>query len=241
MDNIQDYKEKHLSARDDIPELDIQTADQLLNNILSACEMPPNTIPIDVLQSWGNYYKPRFNIVSKITYIIIVLLILLPLMFFKPAIVAERTNVDSAKDAAYKIEIRTLLPISSVTASLDGTPVALKAADPRHYTAEVTDNGTLEITAIAFNGQIVTRTYTVAHIDTEKPVFIDSYSKDGYVYILVQDTYSGIDYENISGLVPEAYDEDTGLITFRVPDVTTTLTIPDKAGNEISLLLSPVK
>lgn len=240
MDNMQDYKERNLSIKDDIPELDIQTADQLLNNILSACDMPPNSIPIDVLQSWGNYYKPRFGFVNKITYIIIILLILLPLMFFKPVIVAERTNVGSTNNAAYNIEIKTLLPISSVTASLDGTPVALKASDPKHYYTEVTDNGKLKITAIAFNGQIVTRTYTVAHIDTEKPEFIDSYSKDGYVYILVQDTFSGIDYDNISGLAPEDYDEDTGLLTFKVPDKATTLTIPDKAGNEISLLLSPV-
>ena len=60
------------------------------------------------------------------------------------------------------------------------------------------------------------------------------------MYILVRDTYSGIDYENISGLEPEEYDETTGLITFRVPSDTVTLTIPDKAGNEISLLLSPI-
>lgn len=227
--------------QDNTPMLDIQTASQLLNNVFSACDMKPNSIPIEVLESWGNYRKPPFDGLKKAAFAIVLILVLLPLMFFKPTIIAERTDVNSTANAVYSIEIKTLLPVSSVSASLDGSPVALKAESSKKYTAELTENGTFEIATVAFNGQIVKREYTVAHIDNEKPEFVDSYSKDGYVYILVRDTYSGIDYENISGLEPEEYDETTGLITFRIPSDTVTLTIPDKAGNEISLLLSPIR
>ena len=34
----------------DIPPLDQQTAGQLLNNVFSACDMQPNSIPIDTLE-----------------------------------------------------------------------------------------------------------------------------------------------------------------------------------------------
>jgi len=54
----------------------------------------------------------------------------------------------------------------------------------------------------------------------KKPVLKDSYSKDGYVYLEVMDTYSGIDYPNIGGYAPDHFDT--------------------KTGNELVLLLSPV-
>jgi hypothetical protein len=231
---------ENTTSMTDIPPLDTETANQLLNNVFSACDMQPNTIPIEVLESWGNYKKPRFQIAKKITYFMLVILILLPLMFFKPTIVADRSEIGTTDAVTYEISIKTLLPISSVTAALDGEPVTLYTEDMRHYTAKLTKNGTFEITAVSFNGQTVTRTYTVSQIDTDRPEYVDSYSKDGYVYIIMRDTYSGIDYDNITGLKPEEYDENTGLITFKVPDEATTVTIPDKAGNETSLLLSPI-
>ena len=224
----------------DIPPLDQQTAGQLLNNVFSACDMQPNSIPIDTLESWGNYKRPPFEPLRKAAFIIIILLLFLPFMFFKPSIVAERTNIDGNQSAQYNVEIKTIVPVSLVSASLDGTPVPLKAENSKHYTVELQDNGTLEIVAATINGQTAKRQFKVAHIDSEKPEFIDSYSKDGYVYVLVRDRFSGIDYDNITGLTPVEYDEETGLIKFKVPDKPTPVDIPDKAGNVESLLLSPV-
>ncbi len=241
-DNIKTNK-PNMNARrpeNDIPKLDTRTAGQLLDNVFSACDMKPSAIPIEVLESWGNYKKPPFEPLKKFAFVITIILILLPLMFFKPSVIVERTDVDSATNAVYDIEVKTLLPVSSVSASLDGKPVALTAKDGDTYTAELTENGNFEIIAVSLNGQTTTWNQKVTHIDSEKPEFLDSYSENGYVYILVRDTYSGIDYDNISGMTPEKYDENTGLITFKVPKSTVTITIPDKAGNEISLLLSPI-
>ena len=225
----------------DIPELDTQTASELLSNVFDACDMQPNSIPIDVLEKWGNYKKPPFEKLKKLAVLIILLLILMPFMFFKPSIIAERTNVDDTASAVYSINVKSLLPLSSVSASIDGAPVPLKAEDSKNYTAKIETNGKLEIVAVSFNGQTAKRTYEVNHIDNEKPKFIDSYAKDGYVYLLVRDTYSGIDYDNITGIEPESYDEQTGLIKFKIPDKPTAVGIPDKAGNVSSLLLSPVE
>ena len=41
----------------DIPELDTQTANQLLDNVFAACDMEPSVVPVEVLESWGNYKK----------------------------------------------------------------------------------------------------------------------------------------------------------------------------------------
>lgn len=38
---------------DKIPELDSETANQLLNNIFAECEVVPNAIPLETLESWG--------------------------------------------------------------------------------------------------------------------------------------------------------------------------------------------
>ena len=239
--NTTDRVPNHLSLNDtEIPSLDTQTANQLLNNVFTACDMTPSVIPVETLESWGNYKKPSFNLGRFITYVFTILLILLPLMFFKPTIVAERTNVNSTSDAVYDISIKTMLPVSSVTAELDGTPVTLSREGSHKYLVQLTQNGSLTITARLYNGQTAVRTYKVSHLDTEKPELVKSYSQNGLVYLEVLDTYSGVDYDNITGLTPESYDASTGTIVFKIPETPATVTIPDHAGNELVLLLSPV-
>ena len=161
-------------------------------------------------------------------------------MFFRPSIIAERTDVKSASDAIYSIHIKTLLPLHSVSATINGTPVQLQEEGSKEFKAAVSDNGTLKIKAVSFNGQVAARFYKVRHLDKEKPVLKDSYSKDGYIYLEVMDTYSGIDYPNIGGYAPDHFDTKTGMIVYPVPDEPVTVTIPDNAGNELVLLLSPV-
>ena len=224
----------------EIPPLDAQTANQLLNNVFEACDMEPSSIPVEVLESWGNYKKPAFDLGKFISYTFIVLLILLPLLFFHPNISAKRVNVESATDATYNISVETLLPVNNVNATLNGEPVALIEKGSKEYTTTLTKNGTLTITATTFNGQKATRTYEVTHLDTEKPKFIQSYTKDNQVYLVVQDTFSGINYAGITGLTPVSYDESTCTIVFQIPDSPQSVTIPDNAGNELTLLISPV-
>lgn len=233
----------HASSFDntDIPALDSKTANQLLNNVFNACDMEPSTIPVEVLEDWGNYKKTTFGFGRTLAYLCTLLLILMPLLFIKPTIIAERTKVDSAQSAVYNIRVKTLLPIREVTADLDGHPVALTKKDTHTYTAEVTSNGTLTIHAEGMNAQTSLRSYKVSSLDTEKPKLLDSYSRHGVVYLDVSDTYSGINYDAISGLVPKSINKKTGTISFMIPKQPTTIKIPDNAGNELELLLSPVK
>ena len=129
----------HLDEHTDIPELDTQTANQLLDNVFAACDMEPSVVPVEVLESWGNYKKHGFNLGRTLAYIFLILLILLPLMFFRPSIIAERTDVKSASDAIYSIHIKTLLPLHSVSATINGTPVRLQEEGSKEFKAAVSD------------------------------------------------------------------------------------------------------
>lgn len=50
--------------------------------------------------------------------------------------------------------------------------------------------------------QIYTTDMKIIYFLKKKAGLKDSYSKDGYVYLKVMDTYSGIDYPNIGGYAP---------------------------------------
>ena len=49
-DNIPTFQSEELSLNNaEIPTLDTQTANQLLNNVFNACDMDPSSIPVEVL------------------------------------------------------------------------------------------------------------------------------------------------------------------------------------------------
>lgn len=64
----------------EIPKLDNQTANQLLNNVFEACNMKPSNIPIEVLESWGNYKKTAFDFGKIIIYIFLAILVIFPIL-----------------------------------------------------------------------------------------------------------------------------------------------------------------
>ena len=246
MDNQEIHTEKEKLNPVTMPELDSATANKLLDGVFAACDATPSALPVEMLETWGNYRRTEFRIGRIISYVLLVVLILLPLMFFKPTIVAKRVSVDASNNATYEIQIKTLLPVDGVTATLDDKAVALERTDSKHYRLAVTDNGVLKVQAYSINGQSITRSYDVSHLDKEKPQLVKSYTQDGSVYIVVRDTYSGIDYENIKGVdtdgnevKPDSTDEKTSTIVFKMPARAITVTISDKAGNELAILLSP--
>lgn len=221
-------------------ELDPKAANALLNSVFEECGMEPSSIPVETLASWSNYNRPKFRYAKRIIYIALLILILLPLLFVKPNIVAERVDVDSPVNATYDISVKTLLPVKALSATLDGIPISVEQTGTKEFKATVTKNGTLEFTAITINGQLSRAQYKVEHIDMDSPVYVGSFCEDGMVHIIVQDTFSGIDIDNIKGLQPVSYSEETGDMTFVIPKEPTSVTVCDRAGNELNILISPV-
>lgn len=232
----------------DIPELDLDTAALLLNNVFAECDVIPNSIPLETLQSWGNYEKTEFRLGRAISYAVLVLLVLLPLMFFKPTIIAQRTNVEETDNAVYEIQIKTLLPVDGVVATLDGTPLKLERVNSKNYMVSVETNGILHIKATSLNGQYAVTSYDVTHIDMEKPNLVKTYTENGNVLLILKDTYSGIDYDNIVGLdaaqnkiTPISIDKEKNTVVFNIPTEPLTVSVPDNAGNVLQLVISPAQ
>lgn len=218
--------------------LDAFTANRILTNALAVCGIAPSDVPVDVLETWMNYTKPGIYRVRYLIYSMLAILVLLPLLFVKPSVKAEWTGSGDG-GAEYSLSIHSLLPVSSVSAELNGSPADLEKAGYREYRAVAGENGTLDITVRSVNGQTYTRSYDLTPFDTEPPVLIASDRRSGKFYLTVRETYSGIDYEGITGLTPESYDPQSGLLVFPVPDAEVTVTIPDNAGNTLTVSLSP--
>lgn len=239
---------KHPNDLPEIPPLDSMTANQVLNNVLVACDRPLSKIPVETLEEWGNYKSYDFKICRRIACVILAVLIFLPLMFFHPTIIAERTNVNPSDAATFEVSVQNLLPVDGVSATLDGTPLNTERVDSKHYYVTVPENGTLKIKAVSLNGQITENTYEVTHIDTDKPQLSDYYVEDNYVCLIVHDTYSGVDYSSISAstssgdvVAPVFVDAESGTIVFDIPSQPVTVSVSDMSGNTLEILLSPTE
>lgn len=239
---------KHPKDLPEIPPLDSMTANQLLNNVFVACDRPLSKIPVETLEEWGNYKSHDFRICRRSTYVILAVLILLPLMFFHPTIIADRTNVNLSEAATFEVSIKSLLPVDGLSATLDGVPLDTERVDSKHYYVTVSENGTLKIRAVSINGQVTENTYEVTHIDTDKPQLSNYYIEGDHVCLVVLDTYSGVDYSNISAktadgdaVEPVSVDQASGTIVFDIPSQPVTVLIPDMSGNTLEILLSPTE
>lgn len=230
----------------EVPELDSATTSRLLNNVFAECNYVPNTIPLETLESWGNYKKTDFRRGRRISYVILVILVLFPMFFFKPTIIAQRTNVNSTGNAVYEIQVKTLIPVRSVYASIGDRPLTLEKVNSRNYIASVPQNGSLKVDAVSLNGQHTQKSFEVSYIDTEKPELVKAYNEGNKVNIVIRDTYSGINYDDIVGtdtdgnkVEPISIDKESETIVFELPSKSVTVNIPDNSGNELQILLSP--
>ena len=63
------------------PQLDLDDASKILENIFAANQVEPNTIPLDVLTAYSNYRKERFSLQRTVLVVVMVLFLLLPFLF----------------------------------------------------------------------------------------------------------------------------------------------------------------
>lgn len=236
--SVQKSSSKNIPASHRESPLDTFTANRILTNALAVCGISPSDVPVDVLESWMNYTKPGIYRVRYLVYSMLTILILLPVLFLKPSAKAEWTNTDS-QGAEYAIHIQSLIPVSTVSATLNGSPAILEKESSKQYRTILDENGELEITVETMNGQTYTRSYNLIPFDTEAPELISSDKHDGKVYLTVKETYSGINYDGITGMTPESYDSQSGLIVFPTPVTETNVIIPDNAGNLLTVNLLP--
>lgn len=228
------------------PELDEATASQMLENIFEACSMEPNSIPMNVLASYSNYRKERYSFQRIILAFIMVLFCLLPLLFIPPNAQTVKLPVENIGHPVYEISVDTVFPaVDRISATIDGVNIPIYETGERIYSVQPTRNGDMTVTISLGNRQYETKVISVTDVDCDAPVLLGSELKDGELILHLNDDVSGIDYENITAAdtlgntyKPASYDEAEQCVVFAYPDSDLNIFIPDRAANELQLVLT---
>lgn len=227
------------------PALSEALADRMLENIFDACQAEPNTIPLKTLISYTRYRRERFSFQKILLVVILLLFCLLPLLFLYPGVSLQLQPTDTPWLPTYRIDVDTLLPVSSVYAEVDGARLLVAAAGENTYSVEPRANGTLSVTVTLINNQYQTVTVPVSDVDTEAPACSSHSQKDGKVWLTLEDSDSGVDYSSITALdqdgrqaAPLQVDEAGQTAVFSCPEHFLDVCVPDRAGNTLHLRIT---
>ena len=229
------------------PKLSNDTASKLLANVFNACEQEPNTIPLDKLASYSEYRRERYSLQKIITLIVIAVFLLLPLCFIVPKFDVVSVTESAAGYPVYEFRVEGEMPVNLVAASIELHSFPVYETGDRTYSVEPTIDGPLKIKVSFLNRQYTVKEYIVSGIDVDVPVLQDISKSDGYLYLTVSDGDGlGVDYSAIradltsSGgtIYPVSYDESTGVVVFEYPFESMQVSVPDKKGNTLQLVIT---
>lgn len=227
------------------PQLDIDAASKILENVFEISQVEPNTIPLDVLTAYSNYRRERFALQRTILIIVMVLFLMLPFLFIAPEFSIRNVSADNAVNPIFQVDVDTFMPVERVTATIDDRNVPVYESDAHSYTVEPSINGQMAVSVTLFNHQTVTHYIDVENVDKEAPLVVSNKVDKENIYLYLSDSGTGINYEKIravtlSGreILPSSYDTQTGCVAFTYGDESMNVYIPDYAGNELHLILT---
>lgn len=227
------------------PQLNIDDASKILENVFAKSQVEPNTIPLEVLTAYSNYRKERFSLQRTVLVVAMVLFLMLPFLFIAPSFMISSETPGFTAKPVYQVEVDTFMPVQRVTAEIDGQNVPVYETDSHVYAIEPSRNGRMNVTVTLMNHQTVTDFIDVKNVDADPPKVISNKVDQDRLYLYLSDTDSGINYEGIravglSGqeIEPESCDEASGRVVFAYPKETLNIYIPDNAENTLHLILS---
>ena len=206
-----------------------------------SCGKDPNDLPMDTLSSYAVYRKERFTFQRAVIAIAMFVFLMIPLLFILPGYEVSVDETGERGLPVYTVEVRSLLPVSKVLASIRDHDLPVYEAGSKEYTVEPTRNGKLDISVELMNRQSVRSSHEVTAVDEKAPELSGSDTSGDRLIIKVKDSGIGVDYREIyavgkSGKVyrPESSDEENGVI-FDYPEEPWDLYIPDHIGNTLHL------
>ena len=227
------------------PQLDIEEASKILENIFSASQVEPNSIPLDILTAYSNYRRERFSLQRTILVVIMILFLLLPFLFIAPVFSIESTSPEDAPNPSYQINLDTFMPVQRVTANIDGHNIPVYETASHIYSIEPSMNGRMTVSITLINHQTITHSIKVKNVDTEAPLVVSNSVDRENIYLYLSDTGAGIDYKNIRAVglsgqefYPVSYDVASGCVAFAYPPESLNVYVPDHAGNTLQLILT---
>ena len=102
------------------PELDLDQACKILEQVFETNNIEPNSIPLEVLTAYSNYRKERFSLQRLILVIILVLFLMLPFLFIPSNFDIALNGEDSVTNPTYTLRVTSPMLVERVNASIDG-------------------------------------------------------------------------------------------------------------------------
>ena len=226
------------------PPIDI--ASQMLDNVFATCGQEANTVSLDVLISYSNYRKERFIIQRGLIGVVLTLFLLLPILFITATIIITEHHTAGSYNPEYSVNVESPVPVSSISAEIDGHLVTVTETGDKEYLLQPTRNGMMVVTVTLINRQMTTDSVEVVGVDMTQPTLVSTGYDEDFFYLYVSDSESGLDYDAVnavyeSGAVCESImcDPETGCITIPYPAEPLNIVIPDRGGNALKITLRP--
>lgn len=227
------------------PELELETAGRMLEEIFRECEKHPNKVPLEILVSYSNYRKERYSAQKTVLTVILVLFFLLPLLFIPPTFSLSLRENSSPGSPVYSLSVGGFLPVTRVTATVDGRNMPVYETGNALYDVEPTMNGTLTVSVTLFNHQYAVQSLEVNTVDHDPPALLDSYMEGDSIFLTLSDSGSGINYANIYMMTADGIRRmpvwivpESGLVQFPCIGDSMNVYVSDLSGNQLHLLLT---
>lgn len=229
-----------------VPEISTDAADKLLANVFDACEIEPSKVPLRKLANYSMYRRERYSFQKCLLILVLLVFVALPLLFIPPVIAVNTTENENGNTDKFVVRVDSwLIPVRTVTAALNGRPISVYETDSRTYTVIPTENGILEVRVVLANGQYNLSSTEITNVDTTRPEFVSSSREGDDLVLNVFERGSGLDEAAISAVTvsgkkvyPRFVDSENQRIYFNFPTEGMQITVPDKNGNKLELVIS---
>ena len=226
-----------------------EDADQLLSSILNKLDIKDRHIA----GKRRYYYHVLRRHILKGTAIVcgvLILGILAPGTVI-PAPISSVSAAPSTDASSVQVSfhISSIIPVKSISASLNETSVPVQENGFQNYSVNVEENGYLLLDVYSSTGMHSSHGMHIDSIDGQAPRITRHFASEGSIYIYISDgSGTGVDFPAIRSYntetgyysAPLYYDKERGYAVFPYPESQTYITIPDKKGNSLTALLSPV-
>lgn len=227
------------------PQLNIDDASKILDNVFKRTNVEPNSVPLEVLMAYSNYRKERFPVQRLILVIIMVLFCMVPVLFIPAKFTMQREDTETEYNPTYTLEVTSHMLVKRVTAVIGDRNVPVYEMGSHLYSLEPYTNGEMEVTVTLMNNQRTTKTIEVDRVDLETPTVVSTEADENCVWLYLSDNVAGVDYGRISAVMengdvifPLTIDQTAERVAFSYPDGTLNIFIPDHAGNQLQLLMN---
>lgn len=225
--------------------LDEKKASEIMNSALSRCNMDPCPVPLKDLASYSAYRSEKHLLQTSILIVVLCMFLMLPLLFIRPSLTLTQEEDVPLGKVSYIAEVSSLVPFSSIHASIDEYSMPIYELSRGRYRIEPTINGELRVKATAFNDQFTEISTTVAGVDRTPPYLAKDGIIDGMLRLYIKDDGCGIDadsiyavYDNGSRVDDIVYDTANGILSFSDPGSSVNIYVADNAGNELHMVLT---